>query len=216
MDVSSCSVPTELAAGGGFACVVGPVAAAVGDHANEATVTATGAAQVVDAGDQAHYHGAAVLPAIVERPAISLTKSAEITTDADGVKHVRYDPRDSDEETVSYVFVVTNSGETALTGLTLTDDRIGVIALPTSTLLRGESITVRATDVVGDAEAAVGILRNTATAGGVAPDGTTVRYEASEQVEVIEVESAALASGLLLLLSERRHHRVRATGLRPR
>lgn len=197
VDLDPCTIPTELAPAGRFACVVGPVSALAGPQVNEATVTATGAGTPVGATDAAHYRGTAVAPAAAARPAISLAKVADITPDADGIKYVRYDPRDADEESVTYLFTIENTGETPLTGVTLTDDRLGRIALLRTTLDVDQTLQVEVTHVVDAEDAAAGAIRNTATVRGTAPDGATVTAEATEAVTVLEVRGADVRRGVL-------------------
>ena len=45
-------------------------------------------------------------------------------------------------ETVTYTYIITNTGDVAVTDLALTDDQLGTIELPQTSLLAGESITV--------------------------------------------------------------------------
>ncbi|MFI0896960.1 hypothetical protein [Streptomyces sp. NPDC020983] len=71
---------------------------------------------------------------------------------------------------VPYQYVVTNSGTTELTGVTVTDDRAGDVTCPRTTLAAGETMTCTATYTVTDEDAAAGTLTNTATAHGRADD----------------------------------------------
>lgn len=68
VDGGACTVPTELPPAASFDCVVGPVAAEAGAHAEETIVTATGADRIVQATDAAHYRGTPTAPPAGEHP----------------------------------------------------------------------------------------------------------------------------------------------------
>ncbi len=121
-----------------------------------------------------------------DKPAISLTKEATIAPDLRGLKVVTYDEADADEETVTYVFKVTNTGDVALTNVTLTDNVLGDIPLSKTTLQPGESATGTATYTVTRGDATAGVIDNIATVAGVAPDGTRVQARDPEQVHVVK------------------------------
>ena len=56
-DTSGCSLPTELATGDSFECIIGPFAVEDGQHTNVATASATAGSEVLTASDSAHYVG---------------------------------------------------------------------------------------------------------------------------------------------------------------
>jgi len=68
-------------------------------------------------------------------PSISLNKTVKPETIYPG-------------ETVDYNFEIWNNGETSLSGITLVDDHLGPITLPTTSLAIGESMTVNVNDVM--------------------------------------------------------------------
>ena len=70
---------------------------------------------------------------------------------------------------LQWTFAITNTGDTALTDVTVTDDRAGSITCPKSTLAPGESMTCTASGV-----ALAGPQRNVAGASGKPPCGTAV------------------------------------------
>ncbi|WP_392675861.1 hypothetical protein [Streptomyces sp. LN785] len=70
-----------------------------------------------------------------------------------------------------YEYVVTNSGNTPITDLVVSDDRVTGIDCPQNTLAVGETITCTGNYTVTAADATAGSLTNTATAQGQA--GTT-------------------------------------------
>ncbi|WP_159012329.1 DUF7507 domain-containing protein [Streptomyces sp. NRRL F-5123] len=74
---------------------------------------------------------------------------------------------------VPYQYVVTNSGNTEVSGVTVTDDKVSGITCPQTTLAVGGTTTCTGTYTVTDADAAAGSLTNNATAHGQS-DGTQV------------------------------------------
>ncbi|MFE5209265.1 hypothetical protein [Streptomyces sp. NPDC056600] len=80
---------------------------------------------------------------------------------------------------VPYQYVVTNSGNTPLTGVTVTDDHVTRIACPKTTLAVGESMTCTGTYAVTDADARAGQVRNVADAVGRS-NGTEVEAPPAE------------------------------------
>lgn len=191
IDTSGCAIPASLAPGASFTCDFGPFAAAVGQHTNVATVTATGDDQQVSDTDPANYEGVVetqVLPEVIERdvPSIALTKTALVDEGADGFKVVTFSESSGGEEVV-YEYLVTNDGSTTLTDIVLVDDVLGEITLATTTLEPGESTVGTATHVVTQADADAGTIVNVAVVNGTAPDGTVVDATDDEQVDVIQV-----------------------------
>ncbi|MEU1371025.1 hypothetical protein ABZ454_33500 [Streptomyces sp. NPDC005803] len=90
---------------------------------------------------------------------------------------------------VPYDFVVTNSGAATVTGLTVTDPKIGPVSCPTTTLTSGQTVTCTATYTVTAADVTHGSLDNTATATGVS-NGQNVTSPPSSQSVPIERPAA--------------------------
>ncbi|MFW6693679.1 DUF7507 domain-containing protein [Streptomyces sp. MAR4 CNX-425] len=67
-------------------------------------------------------------------------------------------------DTVPYTFTVTNTGNTELDDVAVTDDRLGPVSCPRTTLSPGESVACTGTGTVTAEDAARGELPNTATA----------------------------------------------------
>lgn len=78
-DVSSCSVPSTLAANASFECVIGPFAAEPGQHTNTANATGEYEGTVYGDSDDANYFGI---------PTYRKSGSVFYDKDADGVKDV--------------------------------------------------------------------------------------------------------------------------------
>jgi len=104
-------------------------------------------------------------------PAIELDKEADLSTVIVG-------------NSIVYTFNVTNTGDVALTGITVFDDILGSITLGVTTLAPGVSTTGTKT-VTTDCDD-IGYLYNTAIATGLDPLGGTVTDSDSESVLVYE------------------------------
>ncbi|MFF7454148.1 hypothetical protein [Kitasatospora sp. NPDC008115] len=86
---------------------------------------------------------------------------------------------------LQYDFVVTNSGNVAITNLGVTDPKVGPVSCPVSTLDPGETVTCTATYLVTAADAQAGQVANTAIAGGTADGNPVESPPSSENVPVV-------------------------------
>ena len=129
-----------------------------GQYENTGAVTAVGASQQVGDSDPSHYFGVA--------PGIDIEKF----TNGD----------DADEAPgpfipvgggVTWTYEVTNSGNAALTGVTVTDDQGVTVSCPQPTLAASASMTCTAPV----ATAVAGQYENTGSVTGTAADGTLVQ-----------------------------------------
>ncbi len=131
--------------------------AAVGQYENLGTVTGKTPFDVtVTAADPSHYFG--------ENPGISLEKRVN-GQDAD----VPPGPTLFTDSPVSWTYMVTNTGDVALTNVMVTDDHGVVVTCPKTTLAPGESMTCTASGL-----AAAGQYMNVGTATGTPPTGPDV------------------------------------------
>jgi CshA-type fibril repeat protein len=107
-------------------------------------------------------------PFTLQTPAISLVKSvASVDVGADGVLGA------GDE--VTYAFTVTNTGNVALTGVTVTDGLATMSGSPISLAVgASNSVNFTATYVLTAADVTAGGVENTATATGTPPSGVDV------------------------------------------
>jgi hypothetical protein len=114
--------------------------AAIGQYANVGTATGTpeGGGDSVNDSDPSHYLG----EEIVEAPEIDLEKHTN-GFDADSPPG----PALTVGDPVLWTYLVTNTGNVALTGVTVTDDQGAVVICPKTTLLPGESMTCVASGV---------------------------------------------------------------------
>lgn len=88
---------------------------------------------------------------------------------------------------VKYEFVVTNSGQVPLTGLSVTDPKAGPVNCPVTGLKPGETTTCTAAYTVTAADVGAGSIDNTAVAAGREPgDETVTSPPSSEHLEITE------------------------------
>ncbi|HEX6355596.1 DUF7507 domain-containing protein [Actinophytocola sp.] len=125
-----------------------------------------------------------VTPTVAPAPSIALDKRAELNDENEN------DLADAGE-TIDYSFVVTNTGNLTLTGVTVTDPKAGTVTCPTTTLAPGASTTCTAAPyTVTDADIDAGIVRNTAVASGQPPRGP--RVESPPDTEEVPVADPSM------------------------
>jgi uncharacterized repeat protein (TIGR01451 family) len=161
---SAINCPTAtLAAGGAETCTQGYHLTAADVTAGEITntATATGTPEELEA---VTTDPSSVTVAIPAHPAISVSQMASPGTAARA------------GTTVRYRFLVRNTGNRPLTGVTVTDPLSGLSAVscPSATLAVGQAETCTATYTVTAANVAAGRVVSTATATGTGPKGGAV------------------------------------------
>ena len=99
------------------------------------------------------------------------------------------------KETIKYTYTITNTGNVALSNITLADDKIPEVSLLSDniTLAPGGNITATATHTVAEADLP-GPIENTATASGTDPDGNAVTDNATASVELTSPPSDEVPS----------------------
>jgi hypothetical protein len=108
-----CELPTTLAAGNSFECIIGPFPAEAGQHANTGTVTGEYEEETYSDEDDAHYFG--------RQPAYTFQKLIN-GEDADTVEDaVSVEAGD----TLTFTYMLTNIGNITITWTSLTDDVFG-------------------------------------------------------------------------------------------
>ena len=138
--VGSITCPvSSLAAGATTTCTKTGVAIA-GQYTNTAVVSGTTpAGSVLSFTNPSHYFGV--------QPSIDLTKytssASSPAEDADSIPG----PTIHAGDTVTWTYLVTNTGNVALTNLTLNDDQVGSITCPATSLASGASLTCTQTGV---------------------------------------------------------------------
>ncbi|MEU8541486.1 hypothetical protein AB0C52_16105 [Streptomyces sp. NPDC048717] len=159
---------TSLAPGASVTCTATYVVTEADVTAGEVTNTATATAQN-PSGTAVHSAAATALLLTHQPPAssLSLTKTVDPHTATTG-------------DQVTYTYVATNTGETALSGLVVADTAFSgtgtapVVDCPETTLAPGASVTCTATYVVTEADVTAGEVTNTATATAQDPSGAEI------------------------------------------
>ncbi len=112
--------------------------------------------------------GNTTTPALKPNPGVAVQKSAVLgDTNGNNLADVG--------ETITYSFVVRNTGNVTLTGVAVTDAKAGPVTCPATTLTPGQATTCTASvHTVTQAEVDAGSIDNSATATGVPPGGGTI------------------------------------------
>ena len=139
-------INTTLAAGASTSCQYLVEHTAVGSYDNTASVTVSDGIDTASASDSE-----TVTVTFLPKPAISIAKT---TNGSDGPSILAGQP-------VTWSYVVTNTGNVALTGVTVSDNRGVTVTCPKAELSAGESMTCTASGT-----AAPGDYSNTGTASG--------------------------------------------------
>jgi hypothetical protein len=153
---------TTLAPQGSVTCTASGTAEA-GPYENNATATATGAGETVTDADPSHYTGV--------EPGIDIEKATN-GADAD----VAPGPFVPVGDPVTWTYEVTNTGDTELIDIAVTDDQGVVVTCPATTLAVGASMTCTAPAAVAEA----GPYENLATVTGFSVTEPTVPVQDSD------------------------------------
>lgn len=166
---------TALEPGESMTCTATSTALAC-EQSNLATVSGKAGAQIVTASDPAHYIGE-------EHPAVTLELRVN-GEDADTPPG----PWVEEGSTVSFTYVVTNSGDVTLSDLSVNDDRDLPATCPKSTLAAGESMTCTASTLgtVGSHEVN-GSVHGTSTCGASVDAQDPAHYRGRGQSASIDI-----------------------------
>ncbi len=114
------------------------------------------------------------------KPAISLAKTASV-------------PRFSAPNTkVTYSYKVTNTGDVPLSAVGVTDNKLGTVSCPDTTLTPAQTETCTATYTTTQADVDHGSISNDATADGTAPSGAKVMATASVNLPAAQTPGLSL------------------------
>ncbi|WP_423920222.1 beta strand repeat-containing protein [Frigoribacterium sp. 2-23] len=129
----------------------------------------------------------ATVQAAPTQAAIGIVKTAVLATGATGVAG----------DTVNFSYLITNTGTSTLTGVTVTDAQTGVSGLafgpwpsPVNRLTPGQSVTASATYVLTQADVDAGFQSSPARTTATSADGSSVSDDASDTVELRRVAAA--------------------------
>jgi uncharacterized membrane protein len=95
-------------------------------------------------------------------------------------------------EQISYTYTVTNTGNVTLHGITLTDNRLGTLPCPVTTLAPDEATTCTAQHTTTQADVNAGHIVNSATATGRPPTGRRVTDTDTAVVKAIHTPGIQL------------------------
>ncbi|WIB77963.1 DUF11 domain-containing protein [Curtobacterium sp. MCPF17_002] len=143
------------------------------DLANTATATGT-----TPGGDPVDSTPSTSTVDITQSPALTVVKSS----DADGIEV---------GQTVTYSFLVTNTGNVSITDPTVTDTdfsgsgELSAVTCPTGAVAPGDDVTCTATYTVTQADVDAGELTNTASATGTTPGGDPIDPVPSNEVTIV-------------------------------
>jgi uncharacterized repeat protein (TIGR01451 family) len=116
--------------------------------------------------------------------------SATVTADQDPsikiVKSASPDTFSQPGTVITYHYLVTNTGNVTLDPVTVTDDKLGAVSCPATSLAPGDHMTCTASYTTTQADVDHGTLKNTGTATGTAPDGTSVTDDSSATVHAVQ------------------------------
>ncbi len=115
---------------------------------------------------------------VIVGPAINIVKTAGGSAGSQVADGATYET-EAFTGNVTYVYLVTNTGTTALQGVSLTDDKLGAITCPKTTLAVDESMTCTAT-----ASVAVDTI-NLGEVDATSPAGTPVEDTDTAEVEIL-------------------------------
>jgi hypothetical protein len=94
-------------------------------------------------------------------------------------------------DTVKYTYTVVNTGETNLSGVTLTDSRLGAIVLSSENLTAKASATATATYIIA-ASNLPGPLVSSATVAGLTPSGQSVSNSSAKVSVALNAKAASI------------------------
>lgn len=116
--------------------------------------------------------------------AVTVKKTAGVPVDANN--NGRIDAGD----TISYSFLVSNTGNTTLTGITVNDPQVSGLNCPVTTLGAGKSVTCTGTHTITQAEVDAGTANNKATASGTPPGrGQITSGESSTETPIAATDA---------------------------
>nr|WP_314845337.1 hypothetical protein [uncultured Microbacterium sp.] len=121
-----------------------------------------------------------------QAPALTVLKTAGTPTDVNGSGIT------DAGDTIPFSFLVTNTGDVDLTGVTVNDPKVGAVACPATALPVGDDMTCTATYTITTADATAGAVLNTATATGTPPTGPPVTSPPSDTNTPVDVADPEL------------------------
>ncbi len=186
----SCTV-TTLAIGASTQCTAAYVVTQLDVDAGSINNTARASA-IPPTGVAISSPNATVTTPLTRSASITLAKSSALTIDADASTSI------SRGDTLTYTFVVRNTGNVSLASVGVNDPMVGLSAVicPVSTLPPDAATNCTATYVVTQADVDAGTIANTATATAAAPNAVTVNATGTSTTSVPQIPSVTLTKTL--------------------
>ena len=105
----------------------------------------------------------------LRRPALILDKQAQPPTDRDG------DGRIGAGDSITYLFLITNTGNVTLSAVTVSDPKVGPVTCPTGDFPPGDTFTCGPVEYrITPADVAAGSVLNQAAASASSPPGLSL------------------------------------------
>jgi len=118
---------------------------------------------------------------VQQSPAIALDKKVASVVDANG------DGRTDAGDKINWTFDVTNTGDVTLTNVAVNDPTAGTVTCPAGSLAPGATVTCTAAPyTITNADVDAGSVKNTATATGKAPNGSTVTSQPDSTITLVQ------------------------------
>ncbi len=148
-----------------------------GTLSNRATATGTspGGGSVSDASGTLSTNDLSTDIVVPRAPAVAIVKLASAISDEDG-----NGPDVGD--TIAYTFDVSNEGNVTLSGIAITDVKIGAVNCPQTTIAPAITVRCNATYTLTQADVDAGSVTNTADVLATAPGGATVRDKSGSAI----------------------------------
>jgi len=132
-----------------------------------------------------------------DKEEVTLPQSPALTIDKEGTFDDGEDNVTNPGDFISYTFVVKNTGNVTLTGITVTDPKVSDISCPATTLAVGGSMTCNGTYAVTQADIDAGSVYNIATADSTEsePDTGDNTEELPQDAKIEVVKSGTFGAG---------------------
>ncbi|UPL10575.1 DUF7507 domain-containing protein [Microbacterium sufflavum] len=184
----TCDV-TTLAPGAVATCTAAPYTITAADEtAGEVANTATAAATDPGGDPAPTADDSTTTPVVASAAALTIDKVAGAPVDVDG------NGITNAGDTIAYTFTVTNTGNVAVSEITVDDPKVGAVTCDLTTLAPGAVANCTAAPyVITAADETAGEVANTATAAGTDPDGDSVASDPDSTTTPVVTPAPALS-----------------------